>query len=98
MMNKKELKKWQKQRDVEWGHISELIHSAKNHPNHFNCKFCVDVTYQDDYYEIGTILKISPNREGFDELYDLGYGSHFRGGLLEIKVGDNYVIYGHDFD
>lgn len=94
-MNKKH-KKWLEQDSADSDYIRKLILSAREHVHYHSCEYAVDAMYRAEYYEGGTILKISSTREGFDELYALA--SHYRGGLMEIKVGDNYVIYGHDFD
>lgn len=95
-MNKK-LKEYQEQQKLRWDHIKELQSVAKSHPNYNDYTVTVDSLYRTDYYESGTIISISPTREGFDELHE-NYTDVYRGGLVEIKCGNDYVIYGFDFD
>lgn len=95
-MNAKERKEYNLIRSKRWFHISQLRSKVLEHPEYKNCEIAVDMLMRSDYYESGTILGISPTREGFDDLYN--YSDLYRGGLYEIKVGDNYVIYGFDFD
>jgi hypothetical protein len=70
---------------------------ALKHPNFEICKQAVDKSIN-TRYESGTIIGISKNRENFDFLYGTDVENNFRGGLLETKVGDFYIIYGLDFD
>jgi hypothetical protein len=71
---------------------------ALAHPNFEICKQAVDKHINTQYYESGTIIGISDNRKNFDFLYGTDVENNFRGGLLETKVGDFYIIYGLDFD
>lgn len=77
-------------------YISQLGKTIQKHPEYENCRIAVDALMDFDYYESGTILLISPSREGFNDLYE--YSDLYRGGFEEIKVGNNYVIYGFEFD
>jgi hypothetical protein len=93
-MNKK-LKEYQEDLKIRWDHIIDLRSVAKKHPNFNDYEATVDSMYDD--YEFGTIISISPTREGFDELHE-NYTDLYRGGLVEIKCGNDYVIYGFEFD
>ena len=92
---REELKKWYDERS---SYIHSLLNNVKNHSDYQICQETVDSLYSSSDYETGMVIGISSNREGFDEIYDMKYDSYFRGGCMEIKVGDNYVIYGFDFD
>jgi hypothetical protein len=85
-----------KLRKAEYEYLSILKKSIQEHPMYQICKESVDRGLEIDSYESGDILGISKTREGFDALYE--YSHCYRGGLMEIKVGEQYVIYGFDFD
>ena len=95
-MTQKERKEYKDLRDKKWLYISQLRSKVLEHPDYKNCEIAVDMLMDSSCYECGIILGISPSREEFDDLYD--YSDLYRGGLCEIKVGNNYVIYGFDFD
>jgi hypothetical protein len=71
---------------------------ALAHPNFEICKQAVDKCHSTYNYESRIIIGISEKRENFDFLYGTDVENNFRGGLLETKVGDFYIIYGLDFD
>jgi len=95
-MKKKELKEYLKVRKSEYDYLSLLRKSIQEDPMYQICMESVDRGLAIDYYESGDILGISKTREGFDALYE--YSHCYRGGLMEIKVGEHYVIYGFEFD
>ena len=94
-MNGKERDAYNKIQSKRWQHIANLRNNVLIHPNYTNCAIAVDMLMDD--YDSGTVLGISPTREGFDELHE-EYSDMYRGGFEEIKVGNDYVIYGFDFD
>lgn len=94
-MNKKQ-KAYNDLRAKQWFHIAQLRDKALEHPDYKHCEIAVDMLMDSSYYESGTIIGISPTREGFDDLYE--YSDLYRGGFEEIKVGNNFVIYGFEFD
>jgi hypothetical protein len=95
-MKKKELMAYMKVRKGEYEYLSTLKKSIQEHPMYQICEESVDRGLEIDNYESGNILGISKIREGFDALYEFSHC--YRGGLMEIKVGEHYVIYGFEFD
>ena len=85
------------ERRSKWDHIKSLIEKVQNHPKYHEYLITVDSLFDSRYYETGTIIAISPTREGFDDLHE-NYRDLYRGGYEEIKVGDNYIVYGFEFD
>jgi hypothetical protein len=96
-MNKKQRDEYNKRQQERWKYISTLRNKALTHPNYLNCSIAVDMLMDSSYYESGTIVGISPTRKGFDNLHE-NYCDLYRGGFGEIKVGNDYVIYGFEFD
>lgn len=84
------------QRKAEYEFLALLKQEVSKDPMYQICEESVDRGLEIDNYEHGYILGISKTREGFDELYE--YSHCYRGGLMEIKVGEHYVIYGFEFD
>jgi len=95
-MNKLDRVAFQELQTDKWTYIHKKVSDIKNHPDYAICEEKVDALMCGDYHEAGAIVGISPTREGFDELYE-DYDV-YRGSYCEIKVGDNYVIYGFEFD
>lgn len=91
----KQLKEYQEKQKLRWDYIKSLQSVAKTHPNYNDYVITVDSIC--DSSEWGTIVSISPTREGFDELHE-EYGDLYRGAFSEIKSGGDYIIYGFDFD
>ena len=96
-MNGKERKEYSILQAKRWSYIAQLRSKALEHSNYENCKIAVDMLMDSYYYESGTIIGISSTREGFDDLHE-NYSDMYRGGFEEIKVGNDYVIYGFEFD
>lgn len=63
----KKLKEYQEKQQLRWDYINNLQSVAKSHPNYNDYTVTVDSLYRTDYYESGTIISISPTREGFDK-------------------------------
>ena len=80
----------------DYEYLHSLRTAIEKHSMYDICKERLDAGLDISGYESGTILGISTTREDFDELYEYNYC--YRGGLMEIKVGEHYVIYGFDFD
>jgi hypothetical protein len=78
--------------------MESMQEDARSNESYEACREFVDRSVDSYNYEQGTIVGISKNRENFDNLYGTDAENHFRGGFRECKVGDNYVIYGFDFD
>ena len=95
-MNKQDLKEFQELQEDRWAYLRKREIDITTHPDFDICKECADRILVDPYYESNHILGISPNSDGFDDLYE-NYDM-YRGSYCEIKVGDNYVIYGVEFD
>ena len=95
-MNKKQLKRNQ-ERQARWDYIGALKSIARTHPNYDDYFITVDSLMDRGYYDSGDIISICPQRIGFDNLHEL-YSDLYRGGFKEIKVGDDYIIYGFEFD
>jgi hypothetical protein len=88
---------YKKQQELKWNHIKSLRNIVQDHPKYCDYSITVDALFDSSYYETGTIIAISPTREGFDDLHNQ-YNHLYRGGFEEIKVGDDYIIYGFEFD
>ena len=88
---------YKKQQELKWDHVKYLREIVQDHPKYREYSITVDSLFDLSYYETGTIISISPTREGFDDLHE-NYRELYRGGYEEIKVGDDYIIYGFDFD
>jgi hypothetical protein len=84
------------ERRTRLDYIKSLYLKAREHELFQVAQEAVDRLFDRDY-ESGTIVGISPNREGFDDLHE-NYTDMYRGGFEETKIGDNYIIYGFDFD
>ena len=95
-MNKR-VKEYHIKKDLDWQYLKSLIEKSRENPNYSDYCITIDSMYDSCYYESGRLISISPTREGFDELYEK-YEYLYRGGYKEIKVGDDYIIYGFDFD
>lgn len=96
-MKRKEYELWLAERNVIQTNLDERIKQAREHPNYKLYDSTVDSLMDSSNYESGTIVGISPTREGFNYLHE-NCSSFFRGGFMEIKVGKDYIIYGFEFD
>lgn len=96
-MNKKQRDAYNKIKQERWQHLNNLRSKVLSHRNYENCKIAVDMLMDFYCYESGTIINISPIRKGFDDLHE-NYSDMYRGSFKEIKVDNDYVIYGFDFD
>lgn len=87
---------YQLKTEKAWNAVFLLREKAGKHPNYFNCLLHVNSRLNLDSYESGYILMISKDRFDFDPLYEYSY--LYRGGLVETKLGEDYIIYGFEFD
>lgn len=78
--------------------MCEMREAALEHPEYRNCVEVVDSTLDSDNYESADIIGISETRENFDNLYMTAAEYEFNGGLVETKIGSNYVMYGFNRD
>ncbi len=93
---KKKLKAYLMKRKSDYEDLAILRKLAMEDSMYDICRESVDRCLEIDSYESGDILGISKTRDIFDALYEYNYC--YRGGLMEIKVGEYYVIYGFEFD
>lgn len=82
-----------RQKDLET--IKQLSCEVVKHPNIDNIILFVNRN-MNGYYESASILMISKDRFDFDQYYDLEY--IYRGGFVETKLGENYILYGFNYD
>jgi hypothetical protein len=71
--------------------LKTLEEKCKLHPRYLSIKRVVegleDIFEKDQYHIIG----ISPNRDGFDNIYEK-YSIYHSGDLIELKVDDEYIM------
>lgn len=76
--------------------MQSLKESAKKNKNYESYHQQINGSMNE--YEFADIIGICKNRTNFDNLYETDADYMFNGGLVETKIGDDYIIYGFQRD